>query len=192
MLDVIARSQRGRICEYRRGDSVVTTPYVMKVTEGACDDPMYISVEDGKRVMHVMDDVIELDTKLMSPESSDVTAPVVSSNGIAVIRLPFTGDEVIPEGTEVVVISNAFELRKDARKVVKAIISIREKVGPNVVLCAPGMADSSTLALYTYMGIDVFDDSVARVSGANGILSIPEGDIIAGGDTTEENVRAID
>ena len=152
MLDVIARSQRGRICEYRRGDSVVTTPYVMKVTEGACDDPMYISVEDGKRVMHVMDDVIELDTKLMSPESSDVIAPVVSSNGVSVIRLPFTGDEVIPEGTEVVVISNAFELRKDARKVVKAIISIREKVGPNVVLCAPGMADSSTLALYTYMG----------------------------------------
>ena len=68
MLDVIARSQRGRICEYRRGDSVVTIPCVMKVTEGTCGDPMYISVEDGRRVMHVMNDVIELDTKLMSPE----------------------------------------------------------------------------------------------------------------------------
>ena len=191
MLDVIARSQRGRICEYRRGEALVTTPYVMKVTEGVCDDPMYISVEDGRRIMHVMGDVAELDTKLMSPESSDVTAPVVSSNGIAVIRLPFTGEEEFPKGTEVVVISNAYELRKDARKVVKAIISIREKVGPNVILCAPGMADSSTLALYSYMGIDVFDDSVARVSGSNGILSIPEGDIIAGGDTTEENIKAI-
>ena len=191
MLDVIARSQRGRICEYRRGEALVTTPYVMKVTEGVCDDPMYISVEDGRRIMHVMGDVAELDTKLMSPESSDVIAPVVSSKGIAVIRLPFTGDEEILDGTEVVVISNAFELRKDARKVVKAIISIREKVGPNVILCAPGMADPSTLALYSYMGIDVFDDSVARVSGANGILSIPEGDIIAGGDTTEENIKAI-
>ncbi|MBP5734888.1 MAG: DUF5591 domain-containing protein [Candidatus Methanomethylophilaceae archaeon] len=169
----------------------MTTPCVMKVIEGACDDPMYISVDDGKRIMHVMGDVIELDTKLMSPESSDVISPVVSSNGIAVIRLPFTGEEEIPEGTEIVVISNAYELRKDARKVVKAIISIREKVGPNVVLCAPGMADSSTLALYSYMGIDVFDDSVARVSGSNGILSIPEGDIIAGGDTTEENIKAI-
>ncbi len=191
MLDVIARSQRGRICEYRRGESSVTTPYVMKVIEGTCDDPVYISVENGKRIMHVMGDAIELDTKLMSPESSDVVTPVVSSNGIAVIRLPFTGEEEIPEGTEIVVISNAYELRKDARKVVKAIISIREKVGPNVVLCAPGMADSSTLALYSYMGIDVFDDSVARVSGANGILSIPEGDIIVGGDTTEENINAI-
>ncbi len=191
MLDVIARSQRGRICEYRRGESSVTTPYVMKVIEGTCDDPVYISVENGKRIMHVMGDAIELDTKLMSPESSDVVTPVVSSNGIAVIRLPFTGEEEIPEGTEIVVISNAYELRKDARKVVKAIISIREKVGPNVVLCAPGMADSSTLALYSYMGIDVFDDSVARVSGANGILSIPEGDIIAGGNTTEENIKAI-
>ncbi len=147
MLDVIARSQRGRICEYRRGDSVVTTPYVMKVTDGECSDPMYISVEDGRRILHVMGDAVELDNKLMSPESSDVNAPVVSSNGISVIRLPFTGEEETPEGTEVVVISNAFELRKDARKVVKAIISIREKVGPNVILCAPGMADSSTLAL---------------------------------------------
>ena len=93
MLDVIARSQRGRICEYRRGESSVTTPCVMKVIEGTCDDPMYISVEDGKRIMHVMGDTIELDTKLMSPESSDVITPVVSSNGIAVIRLPFTGEE---------------------------------------------------------------------------------------------------
>lgn len=191
MLDVIARSQRGRICEYRRGDSVVTTPYVMKVTEGACDDPMYISVEDGRRILHVMGDAVELDSKLMSPESSDVNAPVVSSNGISIIRLPFTGEEEIPEGTEVVVISNAFELRKDARKVVKAVISIREKVGPNVVLCAPGMADSSTLALYSYMGIDVFDDSVARVAGAGGILSVPEGEIIVGKDATEENIKAI-
>ena len=191
MLDVIARSQRGRICEYRRGDSVVTTPYVMKVTEGACEDPMYISVEDGRRILHVMGDAVELDSKLMSPESSDVNAPVVSSNGISVIRLPFTGEEEIPEGTEVVVISNAFELRKDARKVVKAVISIREKVGPNVVLCAPGMADSSTLALYSYMGIDVFDDSVARVAGAGGILSVPEGEIIVNKDATEENIKAI-
>ncbi len=191
MLDVIARSQRGRICEYRRGDSVVTTPYVMKVTEGACDDPMYISVEDGRRILHVMGEAVELDSKLMSPESSDLNAPVVSSNGISVIRLPFTGEEEIPEGTEVVVISNAFELRKDARKVVKAVISIREKVGPNVVLCAPGMADSSTLALYSYMGIDIFDDSVARVAGAGGILSVPEGEIIVNEDATEENIKAI-
>ena len=159
---------------------MVTTPCVMKVIGGTCDDPMYISVEDGRRIMHVMGDAVELDTKLMSPESSDVVSPVVSLNGVSVLRLPFTGEEEIPEGTEVVIISNAFELRKDARKVVKAIISIREKVGPNVILCAPGLADPSTLALYSYMGVDVFDDSVARVSGSNGILSIPEGDIVEG------------
>ena len=136
MLDVIARSQRGRICEYRSGDLSVTTPYLMKIIEGTCDDPMYISIEDGKRVMHVMGNDVELDTKLMSPESSDVSSPVVSSGNVSVVRLPFTGDEEFPEGTEVVVISNAFELRKDARKIVKNIIAIREKVGPNVVLCA--------------------------------------------------------
>ena len=54
MLDVIARSQRGRVCEYRKGEVSVTTPYVMKVIEGTCDDPMYISLENGRRVLHVM------------------------------------------------------------------------------------------------------------------------------------------
>ena len=147
MLDVIARSQRGRICEYRRGEQSVTTPYVTKVTEGKCDDPMYISLENGKRILHVMGDAVELDSKLMSPESSDVIAPVASYGNVSVIRLPFADDLQIPEGTEIVVISNAFELRKDARKVVKAIISIREKVGYTVLLCAPGLADSSTRAL---------------------------------------------
>ena len=191
MLDVIARSQRGRICEYRRGEQTISTPYVMKVVAGACEDPMYISLEDGKRILHVMGDTVELDTKLMSPESSDVYASVASFGNISVVRLPFADDMQIPEGTEVVVISNAFELRKDARKVVKAIISIREKVGYNVVLCAPGLADPSTLALYSYMGIDVFDDSVARVAGINGILSIPEGEIVSGEDMTERNISAM-
>ena len=192
MLDVIARSQRGRVCEYRKGDVAVTTPYVMKVIEGTCDDPMYISIDGGERRLHLFGDVVDIDTKLMSPESSDVMTPVTSSGTVAVIRLPFANDIEMPEGTEVAVISNAFELRKDARKIVKAVIAIREKVGPNVILCAPGMADPSTLALYSYMGIDVFDDSVARVSGSNGILSIPEGEIVCGGDVTERNVSAMD
>ena len=41
------------------------------------------------------------------------------------------------------------------------------------------------------MGIDVFDDSVARVAGSNGILSIPEGDVIVNEDETEDNLRAL-
>ena len=192
MLDVIARSQRGRVCEYRRGDLSITTPYVMKVTEDACSDPVYISLENGRRTLHIMGEAVDIDSRLMSPESSDVHAETVFSNGIAVVRLPFGDDMVIPEGTEFLVISNAFELRKDARKTVRAIIDIREKAGPNVVICAPGLADSSTLALYSYMGIDVFDDSVARVSGSNGILSVPEGDIIYNSDVTERNIDALD
>ena len=192
MLDVIARSQRGRVCEYRKGDAVITTPYVMKVVEGRCDDPMYISIEGGKRSLHIAGESIGLDNELMSPESSDVMAPVVSSGNVAVMRLPFDDNMEIPEGTEILVISNAFELRKDARKTVKNIMAIREKAGPNVVICAPGMADASTLALYSYMGIDVFDDSVARVTGSNGILSIPEGEIVYGTDVTERNLKALD
>lgn len=192
MLDVTARSQRGRICEYERNGQRITTPYVMKTVEGECADPMYISVERGKRYLHAMGTVVDLDEGLMTPESSGVFTPITVKEGISVVRLPLKEDEQIPEGTEIVIIPNAFELRKDARKTVKAIMDIRNKAGYNVLICTPGLADSSTLALLAYMGIDVFDDSVAKVSGLNGILSIPEGEIIYDEDVTDRNLLALE
>ncbi len=188
MLDVTAHSQRGRVCEYRRSDASVVTPFVMKVSE--CKDPMHITAEGGKRVLHVMDTTIPLDEGLLTSESSDVYSEPVLKDGVCVIRLPFAGD--IPEGTEVLVIANGYELRDDARKLVKTVIDIREKAGYNVLICAPGLADASNLALLAYMGIDVFDDSVARAFGINKIMSMPEGLSVCDEDMTEYNVSAME
>lgn len=191
MLDVTARSQRGRMCEYRKGDDKITTPLVLKTVEGSCSDPMYISVENGRRRLHLMGDVIDIDPKMLTTESSGLRVGSVSDKGVTVLRLPVGEDAEIPEGTEIVVIANAFELRGDARRTVSGIIEIREKVGYNVIVCALGLADASTLALHAYMGIDIFDDSVARVYGMKGTASIPEGGIRYGRDMTEENLLAI-
>ncbi|MBR5999325.1 MAG: hypothetical protein IK043_02670, partial [Candidatus Methanomethylophilaceae archaeon] len=43
MLDVLSRSQRGRVCEYRKGEECLRTPAVLK-GEGAC---CVIAGEDG-------------------------------------------------------------------------------------------------------------------------------------------------
>ena len=188
MLDVTAHSQRGRVCEYRRSDASVVTPYVMKVTD--CNDPFHITADNGKRTLHVMDVSVPLDDGLLTSESSDVYAEPVLKDGVCVIRLPFNGE--IPEGTEVLVIANGYELRDDARKLVKTIIDIREKAGYNVLICAPGLADASNLALLAYMGIDVFDDSVARAFGINKIMSMPEGLSVCDEDMTEYNVSAME
>jgi archaeosine synthase alpha-subunit len=188
MLDVTAHSQRGRVCEYRRSDASVVTPYVMKVTD--CNDPFHITADNGKRTLHVMDVSIPLDDGLLTSESSDVYTEPVLKDGVCVIRLPFNGE--IPEGTEVLVIANGYELRDDARKLVKTVIDIREKAGYNVLICAPGLADASNLALLAYMGIDVFDDSVARAFGINKIMSMPEGLSVCDEDVTEYNVSAME
>lgn len=188
MLDVTAHSQRGRVCEYRRSDASVVTPYVMKVTD--CNDPFHITTDNGKRTLHVMDVSVPLDDGLLTSESSDVYTEPVLKDGVCVIRLPFNGE--IPEGTEVLVIANGYELRDDARKLVKTVIDIREKAGYNVLICAPGLADASNLALLAYMGIDVFDDSVARAFGINKIMSMPEGLSVCEEDMAEYNVSVIE
>ena len=151
---------------------------------------MYTSDDNGKRTLHVMDISVPLDDGLLTSESSDVYTEPVLKDGVCVIRLPFNGE--IPEGTEILVIANGYELRDDARKLVKTIIDIREKAGYNVLICAPGLADASNLALLAYMGIDVFDDSVARAFGINKIMSMPEGLSVCDEDMTEYNVSAIE
>ncbi len=191
MLDVIARSQRGRICEYTRSDRKVSTPLVMKNIAGQCDDPMFISTDGKGRTLHVMGDTISLDGGLLTAESSDRSAEPVSEAAVTVLRLPLADDVSIPEGTEIVVIANAFELRKDARKIVDSVIRVRQLVGYNVLVAMPGLADASTLALLAYMGVDIFDDSVARVSGTMNVLSIPEGNIVYDSDTTDRNIDAL-
>lgn len=191
MLDVIARSQRGRICKYSRGEKYIVTPYIMKSVEGECSDPVYISINENGRTLHFMGETVNLDAKIMSTESSGCEVPIYSFNKISIVRLPLSEKEVFPDETEIVVISNAFEIKKDARKIVKTIIDIRNKVGYNVLILMPGIVDASTLALYSYMGIDVFDDSMARATGINGILSIPEGKIISEQNVTDKNLLSL-
>ena len=188
MLDVVARSQRGRICEYKRSESTIVTPFVMSTIRGASDDAMFISVNEKGRTLHVMGTEVFVDADLMTSESAGIAIEPRFESGISILRLPVTGDEKIAEGTEIVVIANAFELRKDARKLVDNVIKLRGLVGYNVLICAPGLADPSTMALLAYMGIDIFDDSVAFVSGKKGIRSIPEGEIISDDDVSVENI----
>jgi archaeosine synthase len=89
---------------------------------------------------------------------------------------------MIPDDIEAVVVPNAFELRKDARKLVDSVIRIREKIGYNRLLIMLGIAEPSTAALLSYMGVDVFDDSLVAAAGSGGIRLIPEGEIRCGTD----------
>jgi len=185
MLEVLARSQRGRICEFRCNDIVIRTPAVLRSVPG---DGMHISVNGTKRELSIGDKIITMDRGLRTVLSSNIHREPVNDQGVCILRLPLSGDETIPDDTEIVIISNAFELKKDARKLVDSVILVRKLIGPNVLLYLPGIADASDLALLAYMGADLFDDTFPMVAGKSGILCIPEGNVISNDNVSERNI----
>jgi len=191
MLEVLSRSQRGRICEFKIDDIVIRTPAVLRTIDecipfGERPD-VHVSAADGKRTLVIGNKKITLDRGLRTVLSSDAYTPPVNENGVCVLRLPLKGDEKIDNDTEIAIISNAFELRKDPRKMVNSIIQVRRMIGHNVLLFTPGLADPSNIALLTYMGVDLFDDSLPVSAGRLGMMYLPEGEIVMKEDVSQRN-----
>ncbi len=192
MLDVLSRSHRGRVCEYRKGDTVVRTPMVLKSADTCPADGMGVILEDGKRFLSVAGSKIPLDSDILTSASSRKEVEAVCTDGVCVVRAPIPEELVVPEEAEIVVIPNAYEYRRDPRKLNEAIMTIREKAGYNRLVYLSGLAEPSTVALMAYMGVDLFDDTLVKASGIFGISMIPEGEINCGGDVSEDNVKALD
>ena len=191
MLDVNYRSFRGRVCEYKDGETSITTPAVLRTVNGPCDDRIHILVEGGNRFY--------VDNGVKHPlDGGQITSTsfglfkggvVMCGEKVASVRLSLPEKIELPETVEVLLLSNAYDLRGNARALVDAVIKLRESVGYNVVLGFLGIAEPSTLALLAYMGVDLFDDSLCKVLGSRGVRTIPEGLIESTGDVTESNVN---
>ncbi len=189
MLDVVGRSQRGRICEYRKGDGCLRTPCVLKT--GVSGDTGISVGEDG-RTLSILGSSVRLDCGLLTSAASGISVPPRTENGITVLRLPLTGDETIPEDSEAVVIPNAFDVKGDFRRTVDQVMKARKIAGFNRLLIMCGIAEPADLALLVYMGVDAVDDSFCRAAGADGISLIPEGRVSAGADCSGDNVSEMD
>lgn len=189
MLDIISRSQRGRVCEYSRNGEKVVTPAVIGSDS---DKAIWIEHADSGRALHVMGSSIPLESGLRTTASSGVSSEPVVQDGVAVVRLPLPEEIVLGDDVGMVVVPNAYELRKDPRKIVDAVIRIREAAGFNRVVMMLGLAEPSTVAMLSYMGVDMFDDSLPRAAGLSGIMLIPEAEVVTGNDESEANVRAME
>ncbi len=190
MIDVSGRSHRGRVCVLSREGVSLRTPAAVPCRDGSAE-AVHIR-GSGPRTLVVGGTEVVLDPKIMTTASSGRSAGTVADDGICVLRLPFTGSEEIPPDTELLVVPNGFELRRDPRRAAEQIIAIRERIGYNVILCVLGLAEPSTVALYAYMGIDLFDDSLMRALGAAGIRAIPEGELRTGEDETGANLAELE
>ena len=183
-MDIVARSQRGRVCEYSRGEVSVTTPFMI-----GTDGPVSVRVTGGGRVMDFFGTEVPLESGLLTTASSGMSSDLVVIGGVQVVRLPVPEDLVVDESAEVVVVPNAYELRKDPRRIVDTVVRLREACGFGRLLCMLGIGEPSTVALLAYMGVDVFDDSLPRAAGLEHVMLMPEAEVyMAEGDVAGANI----
>ena len=188
-MDIISRSQRGRVCEYSRNGEKITTPGILGSSEGS---PAWVEVTPEGRTLHLMGTDVSLDNGLRTTSSSGKGTDMVVTDGVAVVRLPLQDDLAFDDSVEVVVVPNAYELRRDPRRIVENVVRIREAAGFNRVVCMLGLGEPSTVSLLSYMGVDLFDDSLPRSVGISGVRLMAEADVVTGSDESDRNVVAME
>ncbi len=191
MLDVVARSQRGRVCEYAReknGPKLVT-PAILSTTGG--DPTTGIEVRGSGRILRILGEEIPLEKGLLTTASSGIVAEPEESGAVEVVRLPLPENLSFDDSVEVVIVPNAFELRHDARRIVDTVIRLREAAGFGRLIGMLGIGEPAFAALLAYMGVDILDDSLCRSAGLMGIRLVPEAEMDVGSDSSEANAASL-
>jgi len=188
MLDIVSRSQRGRICEYSRDGRSLTTPCAAGFDAGS---PVWIETGGDGRTLHLLDASVPLERGLLTTASSgeQLVSPVI--DGIQVVRLPIPEGFVPADDAEVVVVPNAYEIRRDPRRIVDAVTRLREACGFGRLLCMLGIGEPSTVSLLAYMGVDILDCSLPKAAGMMGVRLLSEAEIAADGDASEANILSM-
>ena len=188
MLDIVSRSQRGRICEYSRGGRPLTTPCAAGFD---AESPVWIETGVDGRTLHLLDASVPLESGLLTTASSGEQLVSPAIDGIQVVRLPIPEGFVPADDAEVVVVPNAYEIRRDPRRIVDAVTRLREACGFGRLLCMLGIGEPSTVSLLAYMGVDILDCSLPKAAGMMGVRLLPEAEIAADGDVSEANVLSM-
>ena len=184
MLDVIYRSQRGRVCNYSDNGKTLSTPAVLPW--GPDFDSCVYDNGTG-RTVRICGKEVCVDPKFLTTPASGVKSQVMAKDGIAVLRLPVEGNEIVPDDCEVVVVPNAYEVRENFRSLVDQTVKARRAAGYGRLLMMLGVADPANMAFLAYMGVDAVDESFVRVAGDNGYSTTAEGIMECGMDCSPAN-----
>ena len=162
MLELLARSGTARRCLWTVEGAKAETPGAFIVNGGSAGLGLRLTKEgtvlelDGQAVLGIKDD--------------GLLPPLRSHAGMRERCLPPTiGSE------EIAVLDGGFELRRDARAFVEAIVALRQKAGRARLIYAPGMAEPANVALLAYLGVDLVDTALVDHRAALGQLAIAEG-----------------
>ncbi len=162
MLEMLARSGTARRCLWSLEGAKTETPGAF-VVEGGAEGLALVLDSDSTQLQMGGRAVLEL-------KGNGLIAPLKARSGMKDSCLPPAA-----EAQEIAVLDGAFEMRRDARAFVKALVELRTKVGRSKLIYTPGIAEPSNVAVLAYLGVDLFDTSLVDHRAAIGQLSLVEG-----------------
>jgi len=182
MIEVLSRSGLSKTTVWTSGSGKIRTPNLLVLSSASSPAPGYAQLlldEEIGAIRSPTDpdfQTIDLPASIYVPFSARSRQEKEDSCGSVEAEVD---DPIIPNEqwltSDLTIVPNAFELRRDARTFVRSVARLRKQVGYCKLLYAPGMMDVSNIALLTYMGIDLFDTSLLAYRSSRGIISRAEG-----------------
>lgn len=183
MLDVTDRAGPARRGKWTTGQTKVEFPNILFRDSSLYPAPPYaeLTVSGTERTelrSKEGDELASYQPGMTRPLDTYKEAEIEPGSNAVVVRGRPSAPLADLKG-EVVVLGNAFELRRDARAFADAVVALREAAGPDRLLYAPGLMEPSNLALLAYAGIDLFDSTLPLYQSARGRLLLTEGPMTA-------------
>lgn len=183
MIEVRSRSGLSKTTVWTSGNGKVRTPNLLVIGSASSPHPDYsqltLDEEQGMICSPTDPDfqVIDLPSGIYIPYSAGSWREKEDSCGITIEDE--AGSSAAPNDlwltSDLAIVPNAFEMRRDAKTFVRSVVHLRQQVGYSKLLYAPGMMDTSNLALLVYLGIDLFDTSLLAFQSTRGVISRVEG-----------------
>ncbi|NLI73689.1 MAG: DUF5591 domain-containing protein [Euryarchaeota archaeon] len=178
MLEVADRAGLARIVNWTINGSKALLPNILFHSSEIFSSPPYAEMLISPTESHlnvIMDEEVlfEIEDDINPPLSYQRRRSIEDIDRSIIIRDKI-GKSSSQSG-ELFVLNNAFELRRDARKFVESVKLLREYIGYNKLIYAPGIMEPSNISLLIYMGIDLFDSSQLIYQGSRGRILLPEG-----------------
>jgi archaeosine synthase len=186
MLEVLDRAFRARTTRWIEGSISLSTPDIIFLDPEHFPAPDFagnflVESVEGRRLVtgesKGKGPLFSHSLKVpLSHLRSMNTGMVTHGDGTTGVR---SRPELIPEllsgsKQDIVSIEDAFELRRDARGLVRTMVNLRGAVGHSKLIYAPGIMVPGNIALLCYLGIDLFDSSLLVYQSARGKLVLPD------------------
>ena len=179
MLEVADRAGLARTVKWTVGGSKALLPNILFHSSTLFTAPPYAEMSitrtaEGLRASVGEETAFILPDGINPPLSYKKEMSQEYASGAAIVRVKPDADlRFLQE--EVYDLGNAFELRRDARAFAATVAALRNAIGYNRLIYAPGIMEPSNLALLVYMGVDLVDSSLLVYQGSRGRLLLPEG-----------------